>query len=415
MAAFVLAVASALIFSFLCSISEAVLLTVSHAQIEALGKSRAAEILRGFKREVDAPIAAILILNTVAHTVGASVAGAQYGEVFDPSTLWIFSGTFTVAVLILTEIIPKTLGVTFATRLAVPVAFGVRLLTVALMPALIITRWISRLLTRGRERPVTSIEEIRLLATLGRTEGVLGARTANIIEGAAALRELTAYDVMVPRNGVAFLSGERSLEENLGIIKRTGFSRFPYTPDGDLDKVEGVLLIKDLFFALRESPESIDYKALLGPLVVVPSSMPLERLLRTFQEERRHMAVVVDEYGGTQGIVTLEDVLEEIVGEIEDESDRVDPYIIKRPDGSLVCRGWAETRKVFDLLGSDAEVEMVTIGGFVADLLNRIPRTGDVVEWGGYRFNVLRASARRAERIDIRKLSGPSQRPEARG
>jgi CBS domain containing-hemolysin-like protein len=126
------------------------------------------------------------------------------------------------------------------------------------------------------------------------------------------------------------------------------------------------------------------------------------------------MAVVVDEYGGTQGIVTLEDVLEEIVGEIEDESDRVDSHVVRRPDGSLVCRGLAETRKVFELLGlgedASEQVEVVTLGGFLADQLGRIPRTGDVVEWQEHRFEVLRATARRAERIRVerRPKSQPS-------
>jgi CBS domain containing-hemolysin-like protein len=145
-------------------------------------------------------------------------------------------------------------------------------------------------------------------------------------------------------------------------------------------------------------------------MLFVPETMPVERLLRTFQEERRHMALVVNEYGGTQGIVTLEDVLEEIVGEIEDESDRVHRLVIRRPDGSLTCRGWAETRKVFDLLGIEAEeegdeVESVTVGGFVAELVGRVPKAGDRVVYQGYAFRVLRATQRRAERIEVRSLS----------
>ena len=125
MLVFVLAVASALVFSFLCSVSEAVLLSVGHAQVEKLGKSKAGKILRRFKREIDVPLAAILVLNTVANTAGAAVAGASYGLVFDESTVWIFSLAFTVAVLLFTEILPKTLGVTFAPRLVVPVTVGV--------------------------------------------------------------------------------------------------------------------------------------------------------------------------------------------------------------------------------------------------------------------------------------------------
>jgi CBS domain containing-hemolysin-like protein len=116
------------------------------------------------------------------------------------------------------------------------------------------------------------------------------------------------------------------------------------------------------------------------------------------------MAIVVDEYGGTQGLVTLEDVLEEIVGEIEDESDRVDPSIQRRGPDLLTCRGLSETRKVFELLGIQEESEMVTMAGFVADLVGRVPRTGDSVSWHGFSFTVLRASARRAERIEVKKL-----------
>ena len=176
-----------------------------------------------------------------------------------------------------------------------------------------------------------------------------------MIEGVATLKELRARDVMVPRARAVYLSGQRTLEENLDVVRRTGHSRFPYTLTGDLDRIEGVILAKDLLFTLWESGEDIELEALATKALVVPSATTLERLLRMFQQQRRHLAVIVDEYGGTEGIVTLEDVLEEIVGDIEDESDRVDPFVIKRNDGSLVCRGWAEARNVLDELGVDAD------------------------------------------------------------
>jgi CBS domain containing-hemolysin-like protein len=243
-----------------------------------------------------------------------------------------------------------------------------------------------------------------LLVALGRTEGALAGRVADMIEGATALRELTAYDVMVPRAQVVFLSGERTLEENLDVIRQSGHSRFPYTPDGNLDKVEGIVLVKDVLFHLRERPLTVDLTGLAGPLLVVPAAARLERVLRTFQEERRHMAIVVDEYGGTQGIVTLEDVLEEIVGEIQDETDREDQAIFRRADGSLVCRGSAEARKVFEAVGIEGDSEMVTLAGFVADLVGRVPKTGDSVDYQGFRFVVTRATARRAERIEVSRI-----------
>jgi CBS domain containing-hemolysin-like protein len=394
--------------SFVCSIAEAVVLSLTHAQIQTLGKTGAAQILREYKKEIDLPIAAIVAFHTVAHTVGASVSGAIYVDVFHESTLWVFSTVFTILVLVFSEILPKTLGVTFAVQFAVPVAYGVKALVFVLRPVLWITNLFARLLRRGHESPVTSIEEIKLLVAFGRSEGAVGHRVAEMMEGAARLRELTAYDVMVPRARITYLSGERSLDENLDLVRDSGHSRFPYTHDGNLDKVEGIILAKDLLFRLRDG-QSIDFKALAAPLIVVPASAGLERVLRIFQEERRHMAIVLDEYGGTQGLVTLEDVLEEIVGEIEDESDRVDPSIQRRGPDLLTCRGLSETRKVFELLGIEEETEMVTMAGFVADLVGRVPRTGDSVSWHGFSFTVLRASARRAERIEVKKLEAVSE------
>src|SRR5258707_2148989 len=164
----VLTVLGSLTVSFLCSIAEAVVLSVGHAQIEALGKSRAAEILREFKREIDRPIAAIVSFHTVAHTIGASVCGAMYVHAMGESSLWVFSLTFTVAVLLFSEIIPKTIGVTYVSQLAAPVAYGVTALAFILKPVLFLTSVVAKVLRGDHESPVTSLEEIRLLVGLGR-------------------------------------------------------------------------------------------------------------------------------------------------------------------------------------------------------------------------------------------------------
>lgn len=415
---FVVAVASALVFSFLCSISEAVLLSVRHADIERLGNSRAGALLRKFKKEIDVPIAAILVLNTVANTTGASVAGSVYGNVFDPSTLWIFTLLFTLSILLFTEIVPKTLGVTFVGPLAAPVALGVKALTVVLFPVLSVTRLVSGLLRRGRAQPVTSLEEIRLLTVLGRAEGAVGARAAQIIEGAAALRKLRARDVMVPRTSVRVLSGQRSLEENLMVVRRSGHSRFPFSPTGSLDAVTGVVLTKDLLFHLHDGALDPSWERLGSPPLMVSAAMPLDQLLLRFQNERRHMALVLDEYGGTQGLVTLEDILEEIVGEIVDETDQEQEALRPGPDGILVCSGRAEARKVLEAFGACAQFDSTSIGGVVADKVGRVPLRGDRIQVGGLLLEVVQASARRAERVRVRlaeqegdcveSVSGPS-------
>jgi CBS domain containing-hemolysin-like protein len=346
-------------------------------------------------------------LNTVANTAGASAAGASFSEVFGEENFIYFAASFTLCVLLFTEILPKTLGVTFAHRLAVPVAYVVSFLAVVFTPVIWVTRLFSRFLRGKGESQAISLEDIRLLTALGATEGAVGARVAQMIEGATKFRERKARDVMVPRSGVVFLSGQFGVVENLELVRLSGHSRFPFSRSGNLDEVDGIVVAKDLMFQLRDVPGEPMWEHIMTKPVMVPGSTPLERLLRTFQDERKHMAIVLDEYGGTMGIVTMEDVLEEIVGEIEDESDRVNPFITKRPDGSLICRAWAEVQKVFEVLGLPLEKEQysVSLGGFVAELVGRIPRVGDRPIFKGFEFIVLQASPRRSELIEIRKLT----------
>jgi CBS domain containing-hemolysin-like protein len=405
---FLSAVGVVLVVSFLCSIFESVLLSLTRPQIEVLGREhgRAARLLAGFKENMDVPIAAILILNTAAHTIGAAVAGASYSSVFDASTLWIFSIIFTLAVLLLTEIIPKTLGVSYATVIAAPVAHGIQMLTVLLRPLVVVSEAISRSLRRGAVVPVTSPEEIRLLAWLGQLRGAVGPLTAGMVVGATQLRHLHADDVMLPRENVRFLSADMSREEAVARMRESGHSRFPFSPSGDFDDVSGVVLAKDLLYWLLQNDDAeIDWNALQKELLVVPDSVLLPQLLRTYREAQRHLAIVVDEYGSAKGIVTLEDVLEEIVGEISDESDVPVREFLERPDGSLIVRGNVDMRKLSAKLGVawDPELEVSTISGLVTEILERIPVVGDMVEWNDFRVEVLKADRRRARLLSIRQ------------
>ena len=404
---FITAVAVVLVVSFICSIFESVLLSLSRPQIEMLvqQKKRAGKILTRFKDNMDVPIAGILILNTAAHTIGAAVAGASYQNVFDVSTLWLFSIIFTFAVLLFTEIIPKTLGVTYAPRLAVPVAHGIRWLTTMLRPLVILSEKVSRSLRADVDLPVTTAEEIRLLAMLGRSKGAVGVVTARMIVGATQLRYMQAHDVMLPREEVHFLSGEMKREEAKEYVRETRHSRFPYSPTRDLKDVSGIVLVKDLLhWLLHNDANEIDWHAITNETLIVPPNAPLMQLLRTFQDGRRHLAVIIDEYGTVEGIVTLEDVLEEIVGDIFDESDLPTREFQELEDGSLIANARVDLRKLSTRLAIvwDPGIEASTMGGLVTEKLERIPKVGDAINWKGYRIEVLRADSRRAKLLRIR-------------
>jgi putative hemolysin len=403
---FITAVSVVLVVSFLCSIFESVLLSLSRPQIEVLTQreKRAGRLMSRFKENMDVPIAAILILNTAAHTVGAAVAGASYENVFDAGTLWLFSIVFTIAVLFFTEIIPKTLGVTYATVLATPVAYGIRVLTIVLRPLVVLSEKISRSLRRDVDVPVTSSEEIRLLAQLGRSKGAVGVDTAGMIVGATQLKYLDAHDIMLPREGVHFLSGEMTRNEAMDFVRKTGHSRFPFTPTRNLKDVAGVVLAKDLFYwLLQNDKDDIAWDDLIKESLIVPPSVPLLKLLRTFKDSRRHLAIIIDEYGTVEGIATLEDVIEEIIGDIFDESDAPMREFHELADGSFVVRASVDLRKLSAKLGVawDPEVEASTIGGLVTEELERIPVSNDVVRWNGYRIEVLRADDRRAKLVRV--------------
>ena len=406
---FVTAVGVVLVVSFLCSIFESVLLSVTRAQIEVLarGGRRAGRLLADFKENIDVPIAAILILNTAAHTIGAAVAGASYTAVFSANTLWLFSILFTLAVLLFTEIIPKTLGVSYAPVLATPVAHGIRWLIVLLRPLVTLSERISRSLRGDAEVPVTSPEEIRLLALLGRSEGVVGTRAAGMIVGATHLSHLRAQDVVLPREEIKFLAGTLSRDDTLAIVRETGHSRFPYSPTGEIDDVTGVIFVKDLlYWLLLHDGDIIDWEFLRQDALIVPESLSLPRLLRTFQDSQRHLAIVVDEYGSVRGIATLEDVLEEIVGEIHDESDQPVEDIVEREDGALQVQASVDLRKLSAALGIswEPEGEVSTVGGLVTETLERIPSVGDSIAWNDYRITVLRAGRKRAKLLSVRKI-----------
>ena len=408
MQVFIAAVSLALIVSFLCSIFESVLLSINYAQVESLAEQgkRSGQLLKEFKQRIDLPIAAILITNTIAHTVGTAVAGATYEDAFSTETLWMFTIVFTIAVLLLTEIIPKTLGVTFAARLATPVAYGIHALALALRPLVLLSEAISRSLRSGKDVPVTSIEEIRLLAALGRTEGVVGAQAADIIVGASKLRQLRASDVMLPRKQVVFLSAKSSPQQVLKTLQESGHSRFPFSTTHQLDQVSGVVLAKEIIFQLRENRRDyIDWSKLVREPIVVPESAPLNSLLRTFKEVRRHMAIVVDEYGDVQGVVTLEDVLEEIVGDIVDESDTPVEDLWPQSDGSVHVLASIELRELCRHLKINLppDTGVSRLGGLFTDRLGRIPVAGDTLEWNQCCLEVLSASRWNAELVSIKK------------
>ncbi len=237
---------------------------------------------------------------------------------------------------------------------------------------------------------------------------LIDADALSMIEGVFQVSDLSARDIMIPRSQMDMVDIAKPIEEWLPMVLKTAHSRFPAV-EGERDKVAGILLAKDLLRYYAE--ESFDVRDMLRPAVFIPESKRLNVLLRDFRANRNHMAIVVDEYGGVAGLITIEDVLEQIVGDIEDEYDfdEAEDNILAIRDGALGAK-WrvkalteiAQFNQAVGVEFSDADVD--TIGGLVANHLSRVPRKGDVFDIGRLRFEVLRADARQVHVLLVEKL-----------
>jgi len=322
-------VALALGVSFLCSIMEAVLLSVTPsyvATLEAAGNP-AGKRLAKLKADVDRPLAAILSLNTIAHTVGAAGAGAQAAVVFGSAWLGVFSGVLTFLILVLSEIIPKTLGALYWRGLAPWVARILVPVMLLMWPLVKLSQGITWLIARGEQAPIVERAEIAALAELGAREGVLQAGESRIVRNLFRFGELWAEDIMTPRTVLVALREEATVAEALASEDVLRFSRLPVYR-GNLDSVTGFVLKSDiLLHAARANGEPGDVRIadLRRPLLHVPESLPVPQLFDRLMADGAHIALVVDEFGGTAGLVTMEDVFETLIGlEIVDEVDTVE-------------------------------------------------------------------------------------------
>lgn len=319
------AVLVAVLVSAACSLTETVLYSVPWSHIEKLRQQGRASgtLLFEMRSHVDKPIAAVLTLNTIANTAGSAVAGAAFMAVFGPQYMGAFAAVFTVLILALGEITPKTLGVAYAAPLSTvlvgPLAVVVRLFT----PVIWLTGLLTRLLTPQISSAQLSEDDIRAVTSLSRQAGRIQAYEEGAIRNILSLDQKRVYDIMTPRTVVFSLPMDMGVDEACRIPELWHFSRIPVYGENNEDVV-GLVERRTLGQALSKGTTSARLGDIMHPLHFVLESVTLDRLLQEFLNSRSHLFAVLDEYGGLAGVVSLEDVLEEILGrEIIDESDSV--------------------------------------------------------------------------------------------
>lgn len=313
----------ALGFSFLCSIAEAVILSVTTPYITLMqrqGRSSGV-LLAKLKQELNSSLAAILTLNTIAHTVGAAGAGAQAAKVFGNAYLGIASGVLTLLILVFSEIIPKTLGAHYWKQLAPVTAYVLRVLIWILYPFVKLSELLTRGLSHGPGLTGFNREELAAMAELSASEGHLEQQETAILQNLLRLRETRVTDAMTPRTVVFALSEHLSVQEFFWKYGSERFSRIPIYSE-EPDQLDGFVLRSDLLLAQARGNTDSLLSTYRRQMSALPESVSLSRAFDEFLRQRAQIMMIVNEYGSVQGILTLEDILETLLGlEIVDEGD----------------------------------------------------------------------------------------------
>jgi putative hemolysin len=378
--ALIVVVSVSIAVSALCSILEAVFLSATPSYVATLAErgDRAGLVLQRLRSRLDEPIAAILTLNTVAHTVGAAMGGALALSVFGDAWVAIFSAILTLLILVFSEIIPKTIGARYWRRLSRPTAYVLDGLTVLTRPVWLPLSAIGRLFVRkSHAEPTIGPADVLALAAVGRREGAIDPMTWQVVRNALALHRVAVRRIMTPRTSIVGVSSGTSVAEARRIIQDAGHLRLP-VHEGSIDFVVGVVMARDLWRKELTGEELV--KDLMRPPLVVPDSKPVDRLLVEMRRDQVTIAIVLDEFGGTAGLVTIEDLVEEVVGEIREEHEPPDTRFTDLPGGHVLVRGDAPVRAVNERLDLDLPEDVVdTLGGFVLDRLGRVAVPGDRV------------------------------------
>ena len=311
--------------SFLCSLLESIILSITHSHVAVLAKtgSKSSRLLENMKENINKPLAAILTVNTVANVVGAAGVGAQAMKLFGSEWVAILSGLLTLCILIFSEIIPKTLGTVYWRPLAGPAVYMIRGLIYLTYPFVFLSNYFSKIFTSANHQQKVSRQEVVAMAEMGEDEGSIREKESDIIENLFNLNDVVAEDVMTPRSVIFALQKDSTVGDVVGEHTPIAFSRIPIF-DKDMDDILGFIHRYDLVNKQAEDQFHIKMKDILEPIHTVKQEDSIASILDEFVRRRQQIFMVIDEFGTTTGLITLEDAIETLLGvEIVDEHDSV--------------------------------------------------------------------------------------------
>jgi CBS domain containing-hemolysin-like protein len=403
MSIFIVSVMMALSISAFCSLMEAALLSLTPAQVAELTDKHpgTGAIWQGFKRNIERPIAVILIMNTAAHTIGASIAGAQFDELFGDDWIWVFSLAFTFLMLQYTEILPKTLGVRYNRKMALLIATPLSVAIRVFSPVIRVIYWLNRPFENGNAHPerANTVDEIASLAAMARLSKEIGRHQERIIRTAPHLSSIPASKVMIPLAQVSMFSTAQTVHEALIAAHIDAHTRFLICEGDDRRNVIGYVNFKELVYFMHTNSNCPRLEGIVHPVHFVTPDKPCSELLKTFVEQHVHMAVVRDRDNHALGLITLEDIVEELVGELEDEFDRLPRHIHRLAGNTWMIGGGAALEEIETALGRKLSERKGTLASWLESQATAPIRIGDKIVIADCEFVIRRI--RRGRPFDV--------------
>ena len=407
--AYSIAIIILIMFSAYFSATETAFTSVNRIRIKNLagnGDKRAKRVLE-LTDKYDSLLSTILIGNNIVNILITVIATLLFVELYGSLGPTIATIVTTVLILIFGEITPKSLAKEIPEKTSMSFGGSIRVVMMIFTPLnFLFGAWkklVGKVFKMDAEQGITE-EELLTMVEEAETEGGLDEERSELIQNAIEFNGLEAWDILTPRVDVAAIEVDTCKDDILKLFRDTGFSRIPVYDD-DIDNILGVLNQKDFHNYIYGT--SADIREYVAPVVFIPETMKLPVILKKMQTTKTHMAVVIDEYGGLAGIVTLEDILEELVGEIYDEHDTViSQEIMPLYDGSYRVKGSANVEKLFDFFDVDDYIDPVTVNGWVVLELDKLPETGDYFEYKSeeklFKVRVTKADERKALEINLK-------------
>ena len=394
-----------LMLSGFFSSAETALFSISKTRARHLAKqkTKSLKLISQMKDDPHKLLTTILVGNNIVNVAAAAMATSITINIFPNHAVGIATGVMTLLILVFGEVLPKSLATQNNVLIARIVIYPIYWLSILFYPIIKFLNFIPKLSGKIKKTPPVTEEELMTLVEVVEEEGEIKEEEAELIHKIFEFDDTNASEIMTPRADMFVIEPDDKLQ--LENIIKTGFTRIPVI-EGNIDNIIGIINIKDLFVQKINSETEIDIRKIMSKPYFVPENKKLDKLLHEFKRRKHHIAIVVDEHGGVSGLITLEDALEEIVGEIRDETDKEEPHIVKIQNKEWRVLGKSDIDEVNETIGMDIpdEKEYDTFSGYILNTIGRIPKEKEKITIGAYTVTVESMDGNRIKEYSIKQL-----------